>query len=245
MKIAIVDDEPKTRIGLEKLLAAQSGFMVCGIFENPLDALDFLQHTPIDVLITDIRMPQLSGLDLICTLRKTQPTLKIVILSGYRDFSYAQQAIAMGVSNYLTKPTNTAELITVLRTLQRAEKNDIAGAMPQISNLTVKAALSYIEQHYAGRITLGEIAAALYVTPQYLCRLFKKHTGQNLLEYLTEYRMEKAKQHLMDPRCNVSEVAALVGFNDPHYFSSTFKKFYGITPLEYRNSAKTDELHTK
>ncbi|MEG0779462.1 MAG: response regulator [Oscillospiraceae bacterium] len=234
MNIAIVDDEPKTRVGLEKLLSAQAGFSVCGVFENPLEALAFLRDNPADVLITDVRMPQLSGLELIRALRQTLPDLKIVILSGYREFSYAQQAIAMGVSHYLTKPTNPTELLEVLHGLQAPEKSDGKDG-PQISNLTVKAALSYIEQHYASRITLGDMAAALYVTPQYLCRLFKKHTAQNLSEYLTEYRMERAKQHLMDPRCKISEVASLVGFNDPGYFSSTFKRLYGVTPLEYRN----------
>ncbi len=234
MKLVIVDDEPKTRKGLQKLLEAQADISVCGVYENPLEALEAMRQNPPDALITDIRMPQLSGLALIEALRQNLPELDIIILSGYRDFDYAQKAISMGVRRYLTKPTNPEELLRALQGLRQPQAEE--PATPKVANLTVQAAIDSISQHYARRLTLSSIAAPLYVSPQYLCKLFKKHTGQNLSDYLIEYRMEKARQLLKDPRCKVGEVAAQVGFQDPGYFSGLFKKKCGLTPLEYRNS---------
>lgn len=232
MRVVIVDDEARTRKGLQQLLSEKEGIDVCGVYENPQEALESMQNNPPDVLITDIRMPQLSGLELIQAIREKWPQLNIIILSGYRDFGYAQQAISVGVSRYLTKPTDPEELLAALAGLQNHKEPE---AQPEVANQMVQATLDSIEQHYAERISLKSLAETLYVSPPYLCKLFKKHTGQNLSEYLAAFRVHKAKQLLQNPRCKVAEVAELVGFNDARYFSTTFKKYCGFSPLEYRN----------
>lgn len=98
MKIVIVDDEPKIRNGLSKLLSSRPGFEIIGVFENAMEALEQLSVSYADVIITDIKMPEINGLDLINRIREKDENTKIIILSGYSDFSFAQRAIELGVT---------------------------------------------------------------------------------------------------------------------------------------------------
>lgn len=233
MRIVIVDDEPKTRKGLSKLLAKNDIFQIVGIFANPIEALEFMAKDPPDVLLTDIRMPQLSGLELIEKIREVLPDLNIIIISGYRDFNYAQKAISMGVYRYLTKPTDPDQLINALYSL-------VVDSLPpvkmSVSNLTIQSVVEDINNNYSQQISLTSLADKYNVSPQHLSKLFKTHTGVNFSKYISKIRLERAKILLKDPRKNVSEVATLVGFGDSRYFSSLFKREFGLTPIEYRNS---------
>ncbi|SET80922.1 response regulator transcription factor [Lacrimispora sphenoides] len=245
MKLIIVDDEPKIRKGLTKLLDAQEGFQVTGVFEDVHSALKALYELEADVIITDIKMPEVSGLELIRQIRERNLNIRIIILSGYSNFSYAQKAIELGVTRYLLKPTDSRELLSVLRELEqelfpetheKEERQDRpAEGENEVGNLLVLKAIQYIAVHYGGRITLTDMAGELHLSPNYLCELFKRHTGKNLMEYVTEYRMQKAKSYLNHVEYKVADVAEMVGYKEAKYFSSAFKKAYGITPLEYRN----------
>ncbi len=245
MKLIIVDDEPKIRKGLFKLLEAQEGFQVTGVFEDVRTALKALYELEADVIITDIKMPEVSGLELIRQIRERNLNIRIIILSGYSNFSYAQKAIELGVTRYLLKPTDPRELLSVLRELEQElfpeshEKEEMqdpsAEGENEVGNLLVLKAIQYIAVHYGGRITLKDMAEELHLSPNYLCELFKRHTGKNLMEYVTEYRMQKAKSYLNHVEYKVADVAEMVGYKEAKYFSSAFKKEYGITPLEYRN----------
>ena len=245
MKLIIVDDEPKIRKGLFKLLDAQEGFNVTGVFEDVRSALKALYELEADVIITDIKMPEVSGLELIRQIRERNLKLRIIILSGYSNFSYAQKAIELGVNRYLLKPTDPRELLSVLREVERellpeTPENEGEQGLGQevkneVGNLLVVKAIQYIEVHYGGKVTLKDMAGELHLSPNYLCELFKRHTGKNLMEYVTEYRMQKAKSYLNHVEYKVAEVGEMVGYKEAKYFSSAFKKAYGITPLDYRN----------
>lgn len=244
MNIVVVDDEPKICRGLQKLLAGHKNWAVPGAFGSAAEALDFLARHPVDVVICDIRMPELSGLALIRALRAAGQDTEVIILSGYSDFAYAQQAIALGVRRYLTKPTKTAELVQVLTELEdeltgKARAPQQAGA--GYCNHLVDEAIGYVRLHYAGRLALKSMAEALHISPNYLCRLFKKHTGQGLTEYITQTRLHQACLLLQSGHDPVTQVAEQVGFADTKYFSLQFKKALGVTPLEYRNGKRRPE----
>lgn len=236
MKIVIVDDEERIRLGLARLISGHPCWNACGIFSDSAAALDFLETEDCDVLITDIRMPGTSGLEMIRTLRKSHPKLPILILSGYSDFRYAQEAIELGVVKYMTKPTNTKELMAALEKIEATlPKEEEREEGEETSNLLVTRAIAYMEENYHKKIGLRDLADALYLSPNYLSELFKRHTGENFSDYLLRLRMHHAKRYLANIQYKISDVAGLVGFSDSRYFSSTFKRFYGLTPLEYRN----------
>ena len=111
IKIAIVDDEELIRRGISYLLEeAKRSYQVVGMFENGQKALDFLMNYDVDVIITDIRMPVMDGLSFLQKLQQLGKKYQVIILSGYDDFAYAQQAIRFGVKEYLLKPINKDEL---------------------------------------------------------------------------------------------------------------------------------------
>jgi response regulator len=243
MKIMIVDDEPKIRRGMKTLLEEQDGFEVIGIYDNAMSSLSDLDEKQPNVLITDIKMPEYSGLDLIEKIREKDKNLYIIILSGYGSFKYAQRAIRSGVYRYLTKPTNPRELISVLReielkieggnrTVSKSEENESV----EVGNLLIRKALDYIELHYAEKIGLKTLSDALYISPNYFSDLFRRHMKVKFSDFLIEYRLKKACILLKKPEYKVSEIAEMVGFRDSTYFSTVFKKTYNLTPLEYKNT---------
>ena len=237
MDIVIVDDEPKIRNGLSRLLDGRGNWHVTGTYADGMDALKNMAFRRPDVIITDIRMPEVNGLDMIDRMRETDRDAYIIILSGYSDFSFAQRAIELGVTRYLTKPTKKRELLGVLEEIERRLPGEQKGEeeKKEVTNLMVQKAMDYIALNYSGKISLKEIAQELYLSPNYLSELFKRHTGKNISEYITQFRLEKARRYLQQPEYKIGDVAELVGFSDQRYFSSMFKRRYGMTPNEYRN----------
>ncbi|WP_312941829.1 response regulator [Oscillibacter sp.] len=244
MKILIIDDEPKIRNGLTHLLSAHPGWSVAGAFADASAAMQFLYDTDCNVIISDIKMPGMSGLDMIQDIRTRNRDIPILILSGYATFSFAQRAIELGVRKFLTKPTNPEELTAALEQIeadQRKETENLRDeAHAETSNLLVLRAIQYLQTHYGGKVSLKMVADALYISPNYLSELFRKQTGENFSDYLLGIRMKKSQTLLRDISYKISEIAEMTGFHDSRYFSSTFKKYYGITPLEYRNRSAQD-----
>ncbi len=235
MEIVIIDDEPKIRNGLKHLLDKQEGWTVSGVFENAADALGFFSRHNTDVIITDIKMPEINGLEMIARLRERNMDAEVIIISGYPDFRFAQQAIELGVLRYMVKPTNPRELLQVLKSVERKSSKPAKKTEEPVHNLLVKKAVDYIEGHYGEKISVKEMAENLYVTPNYLSELFKRHTGKNISVYITDVRLEKAQEYLTLPECNVASISERIGIGNSRYFSNLFKKKYGMTPSEYRN----------
>ena len=244
MNIIIVDDEPKIRKGLSKLLGSHENWVVSGAFAEAESALNFLYENEVDVIITDIQMPGMQGLDMVHQIRKVNHEIPVIIISGYSRFDYAQRAIELGVRKYVTKPTSPDEITQTLEQIEqelslRAEALRRAVVPPEgsppVQNLLILRAIEYIEQNYRGKLSLKDAASALYISPNYLSELFKKTTGQNFSDYLNDVRMERSRIYLADISRKIGDISELVGFSDARYFSSAFRKKYGMTPLDYRN----------
>lgn len=237
MKIIIIDDEPKIRKGLSKIISMHPGWYVMETFADGESAIAYLQDVAVDVVITDIHMPGITGLDMVEQIKKQVKDVAFVILSGYGRFEYAQRAIDLGVKKFLTKPTAPQEVTAALEQIEaeRMPPEKAAAGQKQVNNLLILRAQEYIDLNYRTKVTLKDVAAALYISPNYLSDLFKKHTGMKFSDYLQEVRMEKSKQYLLDIHYKVGDVSELVGFSDARYFSSTFRKRFNMTPLEFRN----------
>jgi len=239
MKIIIVDDEPKIRQGIARLLQKAEDVEIAGVYVCADEALRFLEYDTADVMITDIRMPKLSGLDLIAEVQRRNREIQVIIVSGYSDFNYAQRAIELGVLRYLTKPTNPRLLLEAVdcarkrcaqERMKEKEREDESGR-----SLLIREALQYLSANFGQKLMLRDIAEYLHISPNYLCERFRRETGETISDYLMGLRMERAKQLLQDVNYRVADIAWAVGFTDPKYFSSTFKKQVGMSPMEYRN----------
>ncbi|SDZ23551.1 AraC-type DNA-binding protein [Evansella caseinilytica] len=122
-------------------------------------------------------------------------------------------------------------LIHIAKLAAAADCEDAAPA-----NLYVKKTLDFIHHHYDCDIQVKDIAAAVHLHPNYLHRIFKAHTGSSVLEFLTSFRMEKAKMLLLHSSIPITDISEYIGINSRQYFSALFKKHTGQSPLEYRNS---------
>ncbi|MDI4644608.1 response regulator transcription factor [Cohnella hashimotonis] len=120
-KVVLVDDEPSIREGLAELLDWESlGYRIAGSAASGKEALGLNAQIRPELMIVDIRMPGMDGMELIRELKKEDAGVRVLVLSGYADFNYARQAIALGVDNYLLKPVDEDELADNLCAIKRA-----------------------------------------------------------------------------------------------------------------------------
>jgi len=98
--------------------------------------------------------------------------------------------------------------------------------------------LDYINNNYINQISLNDVSEVIGVTPEYFCGMFKKLIGINFLDYLTDIRISKAKQLLVENEEKVYKIAEQVGYVDSKYFTTLFKNHVGVTPIEYRKYMK-------
>ena len=110
----------------------------------------------------------------------------------------------------------------------------IAGTQQNKAQGTIDQALQYIQDHYKKEISLVDVSRQVNVSPYYFSKIFKEETGENFTEYLTNLRIEKAKELLRDTEYSVKEICLQVGYSEPNYFSRSFKKNVGVTPTEYK-----------
>ncbi|MBS5062413.1 MAG: response regulator [Hungatella hathewayi] len=244
LSVMIVDDEVIVRNGVRDSIDWNLyGFEIIGLFDNAVKALNVLSETPADIIITDIRMPMMDGLQFAKKCREAGIESKFVILSGYDDFKYAQEAIRCGVEGYILKPIKEEELLEVLGTIRYRyfkdsceENSDLKIDRSRYSK-TTKNIIDYVNQNLANEeLSLKWIADnVLFMNSGYLSKLFLKETGYKFSTFLLISRMEKAAHFLQqDGDMSVYEIAQNTGFgNNPQYFSTVFKKYYGKTPKEY------------
>jgi two-component system response regulator YesN len=200
---------------------------------NGREAIEILKQEHVDFILTDIRMPEMDGLQLLQYVRENYPHIQVIIMSGYEEFAYAHTALKYSARAYVLKPIDTEELLHAI--------DDIIAQMPPIEKLPetyrdsiVYQAKGYMQKNLGKPITLNDVADAIHLTPHYFGQMFKEVTGITFLHYLTKIRMEKACELLRDPRLKHYEISNLVGYTDPNYFTKVFQKIHGKTPKDFR-----------
>ena len=240
-QMILVEDDDQIRNGLRSFFPwEQLGFALTACFENGLLALEYVRSHPVDVILTDVRMPVMDGLEMLEKMRLENMDAYVVILSAYRDFGYAQRAIELGVSNYIVKSTKYDELVEVFRRVHENLENGKTGLemekglSPAEMNDEVLASIKlYIREHIAS-VTLQSTAEHVNYSPIYLSRLFKEKSGVNFINFLIQEKMQYAADMLRDPGNTIITISEAVGYSNEKNFSRAFKKFYGISPAEYR-----------
>ncbi|MBP5385138.1 MAG: response regulator [Lachnospiraceae bacterium] len=239
-KVVIIDDEPIIVEGLSRAVDWKSlHCTVAGCAHDGREGIDLIRSVEPDIIISDICMPGLNGLKMIAALRSEFPKTQITILTGYREFEYAREAISLGVTRFLLKPSKMDELQEAIRAMCAKLSDDGAEAFSEGSSdaggFVVKNALHYMREHYAEKILLSDVAEEIFVSQWHLSKLLNKETGQSFSEIMNGIRIEKAKELLRDPSLRISDVAEQVGFQDLPHFSRVFKKIAGVSANEYRN----------
>lgn len=245
LKVLIVDDEPTMRKGLVMGVDwAAMDCVVVGEAANGEEGLQAAKRYNPGLIITDIRMPKMDGLEMLAELRKRGSLVHVILLTAYDDFDYVRSALQHGAVDYLLKPFRDDELraaITRLQAWQSGRQNLPTIHSPILPEKGDKSkyvlqAVSFIAEHYTDAdISITTIAEAMGVSEGHLSHIFKKETSYTVISYLTQYRIHAAMELLKDCRHKVYEVAEKVGYRDVSYFSSTFKKLTGMSPSEYQD----------
>ena len=159
----------------------------------------------------------------------------IIIQSAYDDFEYMRRAIRMRVDDYILKPVVISEFdATIDAALKTLEQKRGSGSPREHG--AVEEVCRLIDGHYGENIGLEWLAERVELSANYLSSLFKSETGQGLTQYLCAFRMEKAKQLLLQTNLRISEIGQRVGYPNTSYFCQQFKKFFGVTANSMREN---------
>ena len=249
-RVVLVDDERLIVRGLSSVVPwAELGCEVCGTAFDGKSGLELIRSLRPDMVITDIRMPNMDGLTMLAALRSEFPEIQTAVLTAYRDFDYARQAITLGVCRYMLKPSDLEELKETIRLMAsrldalpvRKEEEPEEETVRAAGNHLVRSALAYMKEHCSEQhLSLNEVADHVYVSQWHLSKLLNRETQQSFFDLLGAMRVEKARRLLADPSRRIHEIAEAVGFSDVAHFSKVFRKHTGCTPGEYRNGVRPE-----
>ena len=245
LKVLVVEDEELIRKGIVLAVDwAALGCVVVGEASNGEEALSAAERLSPSLIITDLKMPRMDGIEMLRRLRERGSRAYVIILTAYDSFEYAQSALRLGAVDFLLKPFHDGDLEQAVLNVQKRMADDggmqsapLPGLKKGDKSKYVLEAMDYIGEHYADPgISVGSIAAHLGISEGHLSHTFKKETDYTLLNYLTRYRIHKSMELLRGGKLKVYEVAERVGYRDITHFSSTFKKVVGISPSEYQDT---------
>lgn len=249
LKVVVVEDEYYVRKGI--INSTNWSALTCEIVgeaENGVAGLEVIRETEPDLVIVDIEMPLMSGLEMVEQLKLENRQLEYLFLTSHQNFSYVYKAIKLDVIDYLLKPFMQADLekclakVKVKLHLVEKDELDLTGDTAydiEFKNSLIQQAVQYVKQHYKDDISNTSMAEYLNISEAYFCRTFKKETGYTFGQYLSHYRIHIAAKLLRKSDMRINEVALLCGIADSNYFSQIFKKIKGISPKDYQSSQKT------
>jgi len=244
-RVVLIDDEQIIVKGLRKVVKwADYGCSVVGTAGNAAEGTAMIRQLNPHIVFTDIRMPDQDGLTMLAGLRSEFPWMQICVLTGYRDFAYAQEAIRLGVTRYLLKPSKMNEIEEALTVMTEKLSALEPEALPvpeedgHAGSFLVNQATKYMEEHFNQKLSLQEVADNCFVSQWHLSKLINKHTGGSFYDLLNTIRIEKAKQLLKDPQLRIGQIVELIGYSDSAHFARIFKKSTGLSANEYRNQLK-------
>ena len=237
----MIDDEQTSFEIVKATIDWKSLDIVPEYAESAADAMEKIKEEIPDIVLTDIMMPGMDGFELIECIKTNSYNCEIIILTAYGTFEYARKALDFGVTGYLLKPLNEAELKELInKAIYNISQNSRqAGHLNSVNySLPVRLACEYIDKNYQEDINLNKISNYVSLSKNYFCNIFKKETGMTIWDYLIRIRMEEAKKMLLETEQKTYEISERVGYDDPSYFGRLFKKYTGFTPIEFRDSSR-------
>jgi two-component system response regulator YesN len=241
--VYIVDDDQLIldHFVLKRGIFAGNGFEICGIETDSVRALTEIRQLRPNVVLSDLKMPGLSGAQLWNALREERYKPLFVLISAYGDFAEARSFFALaGGFDYLLKPVSDVELSSLLWRLSITIDGEPVASTTETASRPLNEILRFLKSSPAMDHTLKSIGERFSINPNSVCNLFAKHLGTTFITYLSKLRLEQAKDLLRVTDLTIREIGVRCGYKNYYYFTRVFDEAYGRTPTEYRR-----ELHAQ
>lgn len=240
IRVVLIDDESWAIDDMRYFLNSYDDFKIVGEFNTADRAWEYIKNNHVDVVFTDIKMNNTTGLQLAERARDGGISSLFVMVSAYDEFSYALQALHIGVFDYLLKPL-TKEVVegVVIKIRQYFENAAVTGkyyTLPKIPgmNENFKNLIEYMQDNYMNQLRMSDITNRFHISKSYCTQLCQKYYNTGFSKLLTKIRMENARIMLADRTLEIKEIAVLTGFDDYAYFNRKFKKYFNKTPNQIR-----------
>lgn len=264
MKVMLVDDEVVIIEGMKKLFDWNGhGCEVVCIANDGAEAVNQARiHEP-DLVIMDINLPVLSGLEAIHLIKERRPETAFIVVSGYDEFEFCREALRLKIADYMLKPLDFTAFGSVIERLKLEqlearrgrgeEKRRRAGGEEKSREIIETAGekeeekvifrlISYMKEHLSKDITLPVLAEEFHLNPAYISQMFKHETGIKYYSYLTDLRINKAKSLLLTTNASITEIAQSVGYGDYRVFSKAFKQAAGMSPSSWQKQYLENQI---
>lgn len=255
--ILLADDEAVERKYFRNLLHRHPGYQVAGEAQNGVEIVELASKTHPDVIIMDINMPLMNGLESARKIKEKFPNTIIILNTAYADFEFAKKALDYRLDAYLLKPASEQQIIQTIRSCiahlagqnsaldARQNSSYFAGNTQEPTENTVDILIRYIEQNFRRNITLNELAGLAHFTPSYISKQFHRETGQTIKSFINQKKIENAKYLLANTRRSIQEIAENSGFNNTSHFNRLFKQMTDMTPLQYRQFIQSEKRRSE
>lgn len=239
--ILIIDDEVLLLSSFPSLLGRDFNVFTASNGENGL--LKFKSNPYISLILLDLDMPGMNGVETLKAIRAVDEKIKIVIMTGNSSHELAMQCADLAVHGYIEKPVDPECLVTrlkkvlgivnypVLKNYWLEEYETKAASMSPM----IKNAIAFIHENANEGITRDEVSVYLGITPDHLCKKLNKECGLTIADYINRYKIHISHEYLLNmPDKTIAQVAEKVGIRDANYFSKLFKKYSGLSPGEFK-----------
>jgi YesN/AraC family two-component response regulator len=234
--VYLVDDD---RIVLDKYLARgrlfnENGFEIIGTETNPLKALEEIRITGPDAVFCDLKMPELSGIQLMEELKSSRPLF--VIVSAYGDHKEVRKLFLSNGFDYIIKPVSDSDLADLLTRLTGKLDGAPHNNIRQTASAKLNEIMRYLKDYSDMNHTLDTLSQHFGITGKTICNLFSKHLNTTFSSFLNTLRIEHAEKLLRTTQKPVKEIAVCCGYSDPLYFTRVFHKARGVSPTRFREA---------
>ncbi len=234
--VYVVDDEPLILNEIVNTVRwMDNGFEVVGSSERPNKAISEIKQLRPDVVFSDLKLPEMDGVDMIKALKDEGVEFECVILSAFANFEDSRRFFRLEGFDYLLKPMQQQEVQLVLerlsKKLSKRERPSVRDG-ENISDAFLKL-INHIENDFQTKHTLDSLSKLFGLSPNYICNLFARHYNSTLTRYLTTLRMKHAIKLMLTSNRQYKDIATECGYTDYYYFCKVFKDYYGESPTGY------------
>jgi two-component system, response regulator YesN len=259
-RVLVVDDDHLVRKGFIGMMPWQKhGFEVVGEASNGEKALELLQSIEVDLLITDLAMPVMSGMELMKKVKEKHLRTEFVVLTFHHDFELIQEALRLGAVDYITKvELEHEQMDEVLRRISerislpakqvpdRVVSTSHAAWQPENEEISyskevqecIRNAVAYLHEEFQNEVHLSDVARKVNMSRSYFSRCFKDITGRTVNDLLRGIRIDYAKNLLLNSNKPVQWIAVQSGYTNEKYFFKVFREVTGMLPLEFRKAGR-------